>query len=150
MKRASFVRAVIEEAQGPSAGGRVVDHLGHHAVVVAEIEFVAYTDLAGRVHYDIPQPLLPVEFAQQEHHDVGACLFFLAQELGREDLGVVEHEAVALAEVFYDVLEPAVFYFSAVLVEHHQAAFVPPLDVSVDFWHQLCGYAFLGQVEIEL
>ena len=145
-----LVRSVIEEAQRAAAGGRVVDHLGHHALVLSEIQFVADPDLAGGIHDHVPEALLLVEFAQQEHHDVGARLLLLAGKLGREDLGVVEDEPVTLAEIVDDVLELPVVDLAGVLVEDHQFAFVAPLDVSVDDGHQLRGDLLLREFEVEL
>ena len=48
------VRAVVEEPQRAAARGGVVNHLGHHRVVVAEIELVADTDFPGRLDQNVP------------------------------------------------------------------------------------------------
>ena len=73
-----IVRPVIEEAECTSPGCGVVYHLCDHTVVVTEIELVADTYLAGRLYKDIPEFIVGVEFAQQEHLDAGACLFLVA------------------------------------------------------------------------
>ena len=138
-----LVGTVVEKTQGPSAGSGVVYHFRDHALVLAEVQLVADTDLAGRIDDHVPEALLLVEFAQQEDHDIGAGLFLLAEQACGEDLGVVQDEPVSLAEIIYDVLENSVLYLAAVLVEDHEAALVPPAD-------RLLGYLLLREVEIEL
>ena len=144
------IRSVIEETQGPAPGGGVVYDLRYHALIFAEVELVANPDLPCWIDDDIPELLLPVEFAEQEHHYVGTCLLLLSQELGRKHFGIVEHDAVALAEVVYEVLELAVLDFAAVLVEDHQFALVPPLNPAVDFRHKFSGNFVFRQIEVEL
>ena len=121
-----FVRTVIKESQSSSPGGGVVDDFRHKALVVTEIEFVADSYFSGRIDDHIPQMLFPVELAQEEDHDVCSGLFLLSVQPGRDDLGVIEHEGVALPEIFYDVLENFVLNLSRVLVDDHQATFVAP------------------------
>ena len=138
-----LVRTVVEEPEGASAGGGVVDYLGHHGVILSKVKLVAYSDFSGRVHDHVPEPLLLVEFAKQEHHDVSLGLFLLAVEFGREYLGVVEDEVVALSEIIYYVFELPVLYLSGVLVEHHEFALIPPAG-------RLFCYPVLRKIEIEL
>ena len=46
-----------------------------------------------------------VKFAEQEYHDVSACLLFLSVQSGREYLGIVENEKITLAEIVDYILE---------------------------------------------
>ena len=120
-----LVGTVEEEAERAAAGGRVVDDLGHQAVVLTEIELVADADLAGGIDQHVPEALVAVELAQQEDVDLGAGLFLVAAHPGGEHFGVVEHEQVVRRGVLDDILENPVLDFAGVLVQHHQAAFVP-------------------------
>ena len=138
-----LVRPVIEEAEGTSAGSGIVDYLSYKAFVFAEIKFVAYTDFAGRVHDNVPEPLLLCKFAEEEHLDIGAGFLLFAVEPCREYLGVVEDEGVALSKVIDNVLELLMLDFAGILVYYHKAAFVAPSG-------GFCGYLFGSQVEIEL
>ena len=134
---------VIEESQGASTAGSVVDHLGHHGTIVLEEEFVADTDLTGWLHEHIPQTQVGVQLAQQEHLDLGISLLLGAIETGGEHLGVVEDKGIVLVEIVEDVTEVevngialfveeifAVLVFlrhldtSALTVEHHEAALI--------------------------
>ncbi len=81
-----LVGAVEQEAQRAAARGRIVDHLGHQQVVIAEVEFVADADLCGRVDQHVPEPQFAVQFAQQENFDFGAGLLLVAVEACRENL----------------------------------------------------------------
>ena len=121
-----LVRSVVKEPEGASAGGGIVNDLGNETVVIAEIELVANPYLARRLHDYIPETLLAVELAEQEYRDVGIGLFLLAEKLGRKYLRVVKHEAVALAEIFYYVLENPVFNFARILVQDKKLAFIAP------------------------
>ena len=49
-----IVRTVIEEAERASTARGVVDDLGHHGAGVVEKEFVADTNLPGRLHEHVP------------------------------------------------------------------------------------------------
>jgi hypothetical protein len=138
-----LVRSVIEEAEGPAARGGVVDNLGHEALVLAEVQLVAYAYLARGLDDDVPEPLLAVEFPEQEDHDVGAGLLLLAEEAGGEDFRVIEDEGVTLAEIVDDVLEKTVFDGSGLAVEYEQSAFVAPPG-----W--FLRHPVLGKDELEL
>ena len=138
-----LVGSVEQETQGTAARGGIVNHLGHQRTVLAEIQFVADADLAGRIHNHVPQPLLAVQLPQQENHDIGPRLFFLAIEARGEDLGIVQHEGVTLPEIIDDILENLVFDFSGLSVEDEHARFVTPTG-------GLLGYPVFGQDELEL
>ena len=138
-----LVRSVVKETQGATPGGGVVNHFGDKALVLSEIEFVSYPDLAGGIHDHIPQVLLPVQFTKQEHHDVGSGLLLLAVKPGGEDFRVVEHEGVAFAEILDDVLEKSVLDLAGVLMDYHEFAFVAPSR-----W--LLGHTLLREDELEL
>ena len=138
-----FVTAVEQEAQGPAAGGGVVDHFRHQRLVLSEVEFVADTDFPGGVHDDVPQALLAVEFPEEEDHDVGPRFLLLAVQAGGEDLGVVQDEDVSFAEVVDDILEEAVLDFTGVFVQDHEAGLVTPAG-------GLLGNPVLGKFEVEL
>ena len=113
------VVAVIEETQGAAARGGIVDDLGHHRVVKPEVELVADANLAGGLHEHIPQLVVGIEFAQQEHLDTCSRLLLVAEEFGGEDLGVVEYKQVMGVEVVKYVLEHFMFNLVALLVEYH-------------------------------
>ena len=113
-----LVGAIEEETEGTAAGGSVVNHFRHQGLVLPEVQFVADADFAGGVHNHVPQALFPVEFPQQEHHDIGPGFFLLAVQAGGENLGVVEDKDVSL--------EQTVFNIPVLLVEDHQAGFVAP------------------------
>ena len=121
-----LVRAVEEEAQGAAAGSGVVDDFRHKRFIFTEVKLVADTDFTGGIHDYVPKALFAVQFAEQEDHDVGPCLFLFAVHAGGEDLCVVEDEGVSFAEVVYYVFEDPVLYFTAVFVEDHEAGFVSP------------------------
>ena len=122
-----LVPAVIEKPQCPSSRGGVVDDFGHETVI-SEIKLVADADFSGRLHNDVPEPLLPVQFPEKEDLDVGAGLLLLAQKPGRKYLRVIEDERVALSEVIHYILENPVLYFSRVLVQYHHPALVAPFS----------------------
>ena len=138
-----LVRSVIEEPEGASAGGGVVNHLGHHTVVLSEVELVADSDFAGRVHHHIPKPLLLVELAKQEYDDVSLGFLLFAVEFGRENFGVVEDEVVALSEIIYNVLELPVFDLSSIFVQHHKLALISPAG-------RLGCYPVFREIEVKL
>ena len=138
-----LIRSVIEETEGASAGGGVVNNFRHHAVVLAEVQLVSYPDLTGRLHDHVPKPLLLRKFPQKEHYDVSLGLLFLAVKLGGDYFRVVQHEVVSFSEIIYDVLELPVLYFSAVFMKNKETAFVSPTG------RFLCDF-LLREVEVEL
>ena len=73
-----IVVAIVEEAKCASARGGVVDYFSHDSIVEVEVEFVAYANLAGGVNENVPQLMLGIEFAQQEHFYLGAGLFLIS------------------------------------------------------------------------
>ena len=116
--------AVVEEAQGASAAGGIVNHFGHDGIVFAEVQLVANTDFAGGVHEHIPEAEFLIKFAQEEHFDACVRLLLVAIEAGGKHFCVVEHEDVVLVEIVQDVLEHAMLYLAGFSMEHHHAAFV--------------------------
>ena len=128
-RRLEFVVIAVEqEAQRAAARSGVVDHLGHHQVVIAEIELVADTDLARRIDQHVPQTQFAVQLAQQEDFDLGAGLLLVAVQTGRKDLRVVEDEQVALVEIVDDILEDTMLDRALGTVHHHQTRLVAVLD----------------------
>ena len=122
-----LVGAVEQEAQRAAARSGVVDHLGHHQVVIAEIELVADADLARRIDQHVPQTQFAVQLAQQEDFDLGAGLLLVAVQTGRKDLRVVEDEQVALVEIVDDILENTMLDRALGTVHHHQTRLVAVL-----------------------
>ena len=118
------VRAVEEEAQRTAARGGVVDHLGAHHVVVAEVELVPYSYLSGRINQNVPQTQLAVELAQQEDLDLGARLLLVSVEACGEYLRVVEDEDILLLEIVDYILENSMFDLARGSVYHHQTRLV--------------------------
>ena len=119
------VSAVEEETKCTATTRRIVDHLGHHRLVLAEIELVADADLACRIDQNIPQTHVLVQFAKQEDLYLGARLLLVSVEAGREDLCVVEYEDVLLVEVIEHVAKRLVMLDDTLLgVNHHESAVV--------------------------
>ena len=137
------MRTVVEESQGSSAAGGIVDHLCHHRTILLEEELVADTDLSSRLYQHIPQTQLLVELTQQEHLDLGIGLFLGAVETGGEHLGVVKDKRVVLVEIVEDIAEVEIdrvaflileilailiflghFDRAALAVDDHQTAFI--------------------------
>ena len=121
-----LVVSVVKETQCPTPRCRVVNHFSHKTFILAEIEFIAYSDFSCRIDDDIPEPLFAVEFPEQEHLNLSPGLLFLAIKPRRKYFCVVEDKCVPLTEIIDDVLENLVLDFPAVLVEYHQAALVSP------------------------
>jgi len=119
------VVAVVEETEGATATGGVVDDFGHHGVVFTEIELVADANLAGWVDEDVPQAQLGIELAKEEDFDAGTGLFLVAIEASGEDLGVVEHKNVLFIEIIEYVGELlAVLNNAALGMDHHETTVV--------------------------
>ena len=57
---------------------------------------------------------------------MSASVFSFLPKLGRKHLRVVKHEAVALAEILYYVLENPVLNFARILVQDKKLAFIAP------------------------
>ena len=138
-----LVGSVIKEAQGPASRGGVVDHLGHHTVVVSEVELVAYPDFAGGVHNHVPEPLLLVQLPEQEYLDACSCLFLVSVKSCRKYLCVIQNEGVSFAEILDDVLEESVLNLAGILVENHELTLIAPSR------RLLCNL-FRRQVELKL
>ena len=118
------VVAVEQETKRPPARGRVVDHLGHHQVVVAEIELVADTYLARRIDQHVPQAQVAVQLAQQENFDLGSRLLLVAVQTGRKHFRIVEYQHVALPEIIDHFLEYLMLDLACAAVQHHQPRLV--------------------------
>ena len=137
------MRAVVEEPQGTAARCGVVYDLGNHRLVVAEIELVADTYLAGRLHEHIPQLVLGAQLAKQEHLYLGACLLLVAIEESGEYHRVVIYEEVAVVKKVDYLLEFVILYCPGLAVYHHQSGVVA-LGVGM-----LC-YELFGELEFKL
>ena len=72
------MRTVIKESQRTPAGGGIVDHLRNHRLVFSEIKFVAYADLARRLHKHIPQLVLGVQLTEKKDFDTGTGLLLVS------------------------------------------------------------------------
>ena len=119
------MRAIVEEAQGTATAGSVVDDLGHHGIILSEVEFVADTYLAGRIYKHIPQTQVFIEFAEQEDFYLGSRLLLVAIEAGRKDFRVVENEHILFIEIVKDVVEMlTVLYLTTLGMDHHKAAVI--------------------------
>ena len=93
------MRTVIEESQRTSATRCIVDNFGHHRTVLLEEEFVADTNLPGRLYEHIPQSQFLVELTQQEYLDFGIGLLLGAIKTGGEHLRIIEDKRVFLIEI---------------------------------------------------
>ncbi len=137
------MRAVVEEAQRATAGSGVIYHFGYHGFILAEVEFVADTDFACRFDQHIPEFLLYIEFAEEEHFDTGAGLFLVAVKQGGKHFGVVEHHYIAVVEKVEDVAENVMRNLAGLAVYHHQTGIIALL-VGV-----VCD-EFVGKFEVKL
>ena len=132
------MRTVVKETQCPSSACCVVNNLGHHIPTLIKKELVAYSNLSRRLYKDIPKAHLLVEFPQQEHLNLGICLFLCTIKSCRENLGVIEHESVTLAKVIDYIPKIKIFALyriaitvflvqidsSRLAMEHHKTALV--------------------------
>ena len=88
------MRAIVQEAQRTSSGGRIVYHLCHQLFIIAEIELIAYAYFAGRIHEDIPQLQSFIQFTQEENFDLSTGFLFITIETGGKNTGIVEDENI--------------------------------------------------------
>ena len=123
-----FIASVKEEAERTTARRRIVDDLGHKAVIIPKVEFVSDSDFAGGIHQHIPKTALGVEFAKQEHLDQGTRLFFVAPHTGRKNLCVVDHQKVAWLKEIGEVAKVVVLNASGLPIHHHQARVVAKIN----------------------
>ena len=120
-----IVWTVVEETQRTATAGGVINHLSHHRTIFLEKEFVADTNLTGRLYKHIPQALVGIKLAQQEHLNLGIGLLLGTVQTGREHLSVVEDECIVLVKVVEDVTEVETTLDSLTLtMQHHQLALV--------------------------
>ena len=113
------VITVKQKAQGSSPRGRVVNHLGHHAVVLPEVEFVSNSDFPRGVDQHIPNFQVTVQFPQQEHLDLRTGFLLISVQAGREHFRVIENEHVVLIKIIKDLLKYFMFYLTCLPVQHH-------------------------------
>ena len=137
------VRTVIEETQGTSTTGGIVNHLSHHRPIFLKEEFVTDTDLTCRLHQHIPQTQVWVQLTQQEYFYLGIRFLLRTIQTCREHLRIVEDKGIILIEVIQDVPEVQIdglpfligqvvtlfillchLDLSALTVYHHQSAFI--------------------------
>jgi len=126
----SFRVSVEQEPDGTAAGGCIVDYLGYE-VAIAEIEFIAYADLAGRVYEYVPEVHFGIELAEEEYLDLGAGFLLTSIQAGGEHHGVVAYHDIAFGEIVYNIFENLMFDFPGFAVYDHEAGFVPVLSGSV-------------------
>ncbi len=137
------MRPVVEEAERTATRGGVVDNLGNHRVVLAEVKFIANADLARRFYQHIPEFVFGVELAQQEYLYASPGLLFVAVEQCGEDACVVEYHHVAIVEKLKDVFEDMMRDFACATVYYHQTGFVA-------FGKRVTCYKLVGEIEFEL
>ena len=111
------VRTVVEETQGTSAAGGIVDDLSHHRPVFLKKQFIANTDLTCRLYQHIPQTEVGIQLAQQKHLNLGIGLLLRAIKTGREHLGVVEDKRVVLIEIVDDITEVEIDRIAFLILE---------------------------------
>lgn len=103
------VRAVIQETQGTSAGSSVVNHFGHHGIIVTKIKLVTDTDLTGRIYQHIPQAKFLIQLAQQKYLDTGTGLFLISIQTRRENFRIIKDKHIFIIKIVQDILEYLVF-----------------------------------------
>ena len=113
------MRPIVKEAKSTATRGGVVNNLGHHRVVFAEIEFVTYADFSCRVNEDIPKTHVGIEFTKQENLDACTRFLLVAKQTSREHLGVVEEKNIVFIEVIEDSLELDMLDFATISVDDH-------------------------------
>ena len=99
------VRTVVEETQCTSAAGGVVDDLSHHWSVFFKEQLVSNTYFTCRLYKHVPQALVGIKLAQQEHLNLCICLFLGAIQSCREHLGIVKDKGIVLIKVVQNVTE---------------------------------------------
>ena len=109
-----------------SSGSGIVNDFGYKAVVISELQFVADTDFSGRFYDYIPEPLLSVQFAEEEYFDISIIFLLFSEKPGRKYLGIIQDEGVAFSEIISNVFENLVLYLACVLVKNHHAALISP------------------------
>ena len=103
------VRTFIEETQRTSTGSGVINHLGHHGIVLTKIKLVTDADLTGRIDQHIPQVKLLVQLAQQEYLDTGSGLFLISIQTCRENFRIIKDKHIFIIKIIQDILEDLVF-----------------------------------------
>ena len=119
-----IVRPVIKEPQCAASRCGIVYDFGHHRLVFAEIELVAYPYLPGRVYKHIPQTQLFIQFTQEENFYPRSGLFLIAEKPCRKHFGVIEDEYVLIVKIVEHILEYAVLYGMAFLMQHHETRLI--------------------------
>ena len=99
------MRTVVEESEGTSTAGGIVNDLSHHRTILLKEELITDTDLTGRLHEHVPQTQFLVEFTQQEHLDLGISLLLGTIQTGRKHLGIVEDKGIVLVEIVEHIAE---------------------------------------------
>ena len=138
-----LMTSVVEESQGASARGCVVDYLGHHRFIVAEIKFVAYSDLAGRLDKNVPKFMLRIEFAQEENLNAGAGFLLIAKQTGRKHFGIIKHHHISLIEEPEDIAKSKMLDFATFAMNYHKLAVAA-------FGRRILSYQLFGQFVFEL
>ena len=120
-----------------AARSRIVNHLGHHRLIVAEIKLVADAYFSRRFDKNVPQLIVCVKFTKQKHFDAGAGLFFVTIKKRREDLGVIKDHNISLIEILKNFFKLAVFNLAGIAMENHHACLVAVR-------HRILGYEIFG------
>ena len=164
------VRTVIEETQGTTTTGGIVNHLSHHRAILLKEQLVADTNLSCGFYQHIPQAQLLIKFAQQEYLNLGICLLLSTIEASGEHLRIIQQHCVTLAEVVDDVAElnklvGGITFIVllehvdglALTVHHHHAAFITMihfLDCTIlvlkHLMRRFQGNQFLRQLKFKL
>ncbi len=116
---------------------------------VAKREFYAFPRFFAGTGQAFPQSATSV--IQQDDLDRGRASLCQPHEPGRDHTGIIEHQAIALMEIFRQVAEMPVAYGVRPAVRDQQAGTVPPLKrglcnevfrqlkVKITFFHIDCG-----------
>ena len=72
-----IVFSVEQETQRPSTRGGIVDDFGNQTIVFPEIQFITDSDLSCRIHQNVPNPQIPIQFPQQKDFDFSTGFFLI-------------------------------------------------------------------------
>ena len=138
-----FVRTVEEESQRASARCGIVDYLGDHRVVFAEIELITDTYFTGRIDQNVPQTVYFVEFTEKKYFDFRTGFFFIPIKQGRKHARIVENEKVVFVEKIDNILEYTMFYRTVFAIYHHKTRLIAILC-------RILGNLFVGKFKLKL
>ncbi|OPZ52055.1 MAG: hypothetical protein BWY89_01999 [Bacteroidetes bacterium ADurb.BinA012] len=120
-----LIGSVKEKTKCSAPRCGIVYHFRHQHVILPEIKLIANPDLPCRVNQNIPEPLLTVQLAKQEHLYLSPCLLLVPIKPRRKNPGVVEYKHIMLPEIFHDVFKHLMFNLSGIHVHYHQPRLIP-------------------------